>query len=101
MKRADLPPKTTPSPWLGIWGSMRKTVVFLTGGTALSIGLVLVLIPGPPGWPLVLGGLALLATEFAWARRLMRGPRSQPNETKRPPSSPISTSTDQCSPSNS
>lgn len=66
---------------------LRKMVVFLTGGTALSIGLVLVLIPGPPGWPLVLGGLALLATEFAWARHLMRGSRSQPNGTKKTPPS--------------
>lgn len=85
MKRAEPPPKTVSSLWQGIWGTLRKTAVFLTGGTALSIGLVLVLIPGPPGWPLVLGGLALLATEFAWARRLIRGSRSQPDGAKKAP----------------
>jgi hypothetical protein len=45
--------------------------VAVIGGTLLFIGGVLFLIPGPPGWPLILGGLGLLATEFAWAGWLL------------------------------
>ena len=37
----------------------------------LAIGVALLFLPGP-GSPLVIGGLALLATEFVWAARLLR-----------------------------
>uniref|UniRef100_A0A7C4LPW1 TIGR02611 family protein n=1 Tax=Schlesneria paludicola TaxID=360056 RepID=A0A7C4LPW1_9PLAN len=63
--------------WRGIVGSARKAVVFVSGSTLVSVGFVLVLIPGPPGWPLVLGGVALLATEFSWARSMVRGARAR------------------------
>ncbi|GIJ47666.1 hypothetical protein Val02_45520 [Virgisporangium aliadipatigenens] len=44
-------------------------------GTALILaGLLLVPLPGP-GWAIVFAGLALLAVEFAWARRLLRRAR--------------------------
>jgi uncharacterized protein (TIGR02611 family) len=40
-------------------------------GVALTLGgLLLVPLPGP-GWLIVFAGLALLATEFAWAERLL------------------------------
>lgn len=45
-----------------------RWVVAATVGTTLSVlGLVFMVIPGP-GIPLFILGLALLATEFAWAR---------------------------------
>jgi len=34
-------------------------------------GLLTGWLPGPGGIPLVLGGLAVLASEFSWARRLL------------------------------
>jgi hypothetical protein len=61
-----------PRSWLVcFWRHARKWVIAVIGGTLLSIGGVLFLIPGPPGWPLILMGLALLATEFAWARWML------------------------------
>ena len=40
-------------------------------GTAIAVlGLALVPLPGP-GWLIVFAGLALLATEFVWAERLL------------------------------
>ena len=42
----------------------------MIGGAVVVTGLILVPYPGP-GWLIVFGGLAILATEFEWARRLL------------------------------
>jgi uncharacterized protein (TIGR02611 family) len=42
----------------------------LIGFTLLAVGLALLVLPGP-GWLTLAAGLALLATEFAWARSLL------------------------------
>ena len=48
---------------------IRLATIF--GGFFLIIlGIVLMPLPGP-GWAIVAGGLALLATEFTWANRLL------------------------------
>ncbi|HTF50226.1 MAG TPA: TIGR02611 family protein [Pseudonocardia sp.] len=44
--------------------------VAVIGGAVVITGLILVPYPGP-GWLIVFGGLAILATEFEWARRLL------------------------------
>jgi uncharacterized protein (TIGR02611 family) len=52
-----------------------KTIIALVGFTIVLVGLALVPLPGP-GWLIVFAGLAVLATEFAWAERLLtRGRR--------------------------
>ena len=40
------------------------------GGVLLIAGIAMLALPGP-GWLTIAAGLALLATEFAWARRLL------------------------------
>ena len=50
---------------------MKKFFIALMGGTVLLIGLVLLVLPGP-GLPIVAAGLAILATEFLWARHAWR-----------------------------
>jgi hypothetical protein len=51
-------------------GFLRSRQVRLAGGWALlTVGGALLVLPGP-GIPLVLGGLALLAPDVRWARRL-------------------------------
>lgn len=50
---------------------LRKLLVAVIGGTVLLFGLALVVLPGP-AVVVVPVGLAILATEFAWARRLVR-----------------------------
>ena len=50
---------------------MKKFFVGLIGGTVLLIGLVMLVLPGP-GLPIMAAGLAILATEFFWARRALR-----------------------------
>ncbi|MCD2442650.1 TIGR02611 family protein [Agromyces sp. SYSU K20354] len=46
-----------------------RLVVAMLGGTIAVLGLLLVPLPGP-GWLIVFLGLAILGTEFAWAKRL-------------------------------
>jgi hypothetical protein len=57
-----------PYPWaLWFWRHARKWVVAVVGGTLLLLGILMLVVPGP-GWVTIFGALALLATEFAWAR---------------------------------
>jgi uncharacterized protein (TIGR02611 family) len=49
----------------------RKVAVAVIGGTVLAIGIALIVLPGPAFIVIPLG-LAILATEFLWARRLLR-----------------------------
>jgi uncharacterized protein (TIGR02611 family) len=45
-----------------------RIVVGVVGGSIAVLGVALVPLPGP-GWLVVFLGLAILGTEFAWARR--------------------------------
>jgi uncharacterized protein (TIGR02611 family) len=52
-------------------------IVIAVVGTAIIIGgLILVPLPGP-GWLIVFIGVAVLGTEFRWAKRLGRWVRAQ------------------------
>lgn len=50
--------------------AVRRAAVFVIGGTILLIGVIMLVTPGP-GLLVIPAGLALLATEFLWARRLL------------------------------
>lgn len=50
--------------------SARRIVVLVTGATVLLVGLLMVVMPGP-AILVIPAGLAILATEFIWARRLL------------------------------
>jgi uncharacterized protein (TIGR02611 family) len=47
-----------------------RVAVAVLGAAVVIGGIVLIPLPGP-GWLIVFGGLAILATEFAWAGRLL------------------------------
>lgn len=49
---------------------IKRAIKTVFGFTLLAIGVVLLVTPGP-GWLVILAGLALLAAEFVWARRLL------------------------------
>jgi uncharacterized protein (TIGR02611 family) len=53
-----------------------RGLVALLGLLFVVIGLVLVPLPGP-GWLIVLGGVAIWAIEFVWARHLLRFSRQR------------------------
>jgi len=48
----------------------KKVLVGIVGGTIVLIGLVLVPYPGP-GWLVVFAGMAVLASEFEFAERIL------------------------------
>ena len=49
----------------------KRIIVGIVGFTVLIIGIAMILLPGPAIVVIPLG-LAILATEFVWARRLLR-----------------------------
>ena len=49
----------------------RKVVVGVIGVSVLAIGIALIVLPGPAVIVIPLG-LAIVGTEFFWARRLLR-----------------------------
>ncbi len=52
---------------------LRKAIVAIIGATVVLIGVTLIVLPGPAVIVIPVG-LAILATEFAWAKRvLVRG----------------------------
>ncbi len=47
-----------------------RALVLLVGLTLICVGVALLVLPGP-GWGSILLGLAILATEYTWANRLL------------------------------
>ena len=48
----------------------KRVGIAIVGGVVVAIGVVAIPYPGP-GWLIVFSGLAILATEFEWAQRLL------------------------------
>ncbi|MCC7146304.1 MAG: PGPGW domain-containing protein [Phycisphaeraceae bacterium] len=59
----------------------RRWAIIAIGFTILLIGTVMLLLPGP-GLLVMLVGLAILATEFVWAARLLRQLKKMGNSAK-------------------
>ena len=53
---------------------LRKLIVAVIGVTVVLFGITLIVLPGP-AFIVIPVGLAILATEFAWARRAVRRTR--------------------------
>jgi len=51
--------------------AVRRVVVSVIGATVLLIGIALLVLPGP-AFVVIPVGLAILATEYAWARLWLR-----------------------------
>ena len=67
-------------PWiqriLSLWNTdnikvVRRIIVSVIGVTVLLIGIALLVLPGP-AFVVIPLGLAILATEYAWARRWLK-----------------------------
>ena len=59
----------------------KRVIIFVIGGTVLLFGLVLLFTPGPAIVVIPIG-LAILATEFIWARKLLHKVKEKVKETK-------------------
>jgi len=62
---------------------LRKLVIAIIGGTVLLIGVALIVLPGP-AFIVIPVGLAILATEFAWARRAVTRAKAMVGKKKSP-----------------
>jgi uncharacterized protein (TIGR02611 family) len=49
---------------------VKRVITAIVGGAVLLLGVVAIPYPGP-GWLIVFAGLAILATEFTWAQRVL------------------------------
>ena len=63
-------PSLLRSGWRRLPHPIRWLGVAIAGGSVVLTGVVLLVLPGP-GIPLILLGLVILATEFAWAQRTL------------------------------
>ncbi len=62
----------------------KKLLVGVLGVALILVGIAGLVLPFLPGWLLIIAGLALLSTEYVWARRLTEGARRHaPNPSKR------------------
>jgi uncharacterized protein (TIGR02611 family) len=77
-----------------LYKAIRRVLVLAVGGSVLLIGVVLLVTPGP-AFLVIPIGLAILAIEFAWARRWLRKVRDlieQRNGGTKPTDPPSSSS---------
>lgn len=51
-------------------GQAKRLVIIVIGFTILAVGIVMIVLPGPSILVIPVG-LAILATEFIWARKLL------------------------------
>ena len=66
---------------LFIGRNAKRTAVTVVGFAVVLLGIVLIPLPGP-GWLIVFGGLAILATEYVWARRLLNYARRRVGQAR-------------------
>ena len=63
--------------WLAPFPPMvRRILIVLIGSTVVVVGILLLVLPGP-GILVIVVGLAILATEFAWAEALLAAARER------------------------
>jgi uncharacterized protein (TIGR02611 family) len=71
--------------WVG--RSSKRIAVTTVGFALIAVGIVLLVIPGP-GLLLIAAGLAVLATEYAWARQALNATKDRAqrlrNRVRRP-----------------
>lgn len=60
-------------PWLAL---AYKITIALIGGVVIIAGIAMLVLPGP-GWLTIFLGLAILGSEFSWARRILTWLRQQ------------------------
>jgi len=69
--KSAMEPKPLPGFARFVWLNAKRLVVAVIGFTVILVGVALLVLPGP-GIAVIIGGLAILAVEFAWARRILQ-----------------------------
>jgi uncharacterized protein (TIGR02611 family) len=76
MQDDDFRPGGQHWPWPKAMQRTKRLLRIAFGFTLLAIGTAMLLLPGP-GWLTIGLGLAVLAAEFIWARRLLNRLKEQ------------------------
>jgi len=63
---------------------VKRLMVAVIGGTVTLLGIALIVLPGP-AFIVIPIGLAILATEFLWAKRLLRKARDMASRLQNKP----------------
>jgi len=58
-------------PWITTVKQAKRLITVVVGFTILLVGIIMLVTPGP-GIAAIVLGLALLGTEFLWAKKLMK-----------------------------
>ena len=82
LPEAVLQETAIPEAVLLTYANARKLVVLIIGATIILVGIALLVLPGP-GTVVIILGLALLGTEFVWARRLLKRVKKEGNNAAR------------------
>jgi uncharacterized protein (TIGR02611 family) len=61
---------------------VKKFFIAMIGGTVVLFGVLLLVLPGP-GLLVIAGGLAILATQFLWAKRALRNAKGAVAKARR------------------
>jgi uncharacterized membrane protein YbaN (DUF454 family) len=61
----------------------RKIAIGITGVALVLVGIAGLVLPFLPGWLLIIAGLAVLRTEYVWARQLSDGARERATKLTR------------------
>ena len=72
----DRPKRVVRSLADGTWRLVRRVLVGILGLAVLTIGIIMIVTPGP-AILVIPAGLAILGTEFPWARRQVERIRSE------------------------
>lgn len=67
--------------FLKTYQQAKRVVRIIVGFTVLAIGVALLVLPGP-AFIVIPIGLAILATEFVWARRLLQHVRERAEKVR-------------------
>jgi tellurite resistance protein TerC len=74
-RRTKNPPITPAGDLLDLaeqaWKKAKRLVIFVIGSSVVLVGVAMIFLPGP-AFLVIPAGLAILATEFLWARRLLQ-----------------------------
>ncbi|MBI5665855.1 MAG: PGPGW domain-containing protein [Nitrospirae bacterium] len=69
------------SPLIKTIDQAKRLIKIVIGFTVLLVGCIMLVTPGP-GIAAIVGGLAILGTEFVWAKRLMNRFKDGANHLK-------------------
>ena len=69
------------SPLITTVQQAKRLIKIIIGFTVILFGLIMLVTPGP-GIVAIIMGLAILGTEFVWARRLMKRFEKEANNVK-------------------